>query len=404
MVTFVLGFLKPAIKHGVFEFWVDRHMRGGVDLDPEIERRLRACDIFILLVSRYSMASDYIVDREIATIRERQKNGEDVHFYPLLLTHTPEVGLAKVKDKNLRPRDARPFSSFHWNERERHMSEAADEIAKIAEEVAARRAASLAVATPTPAVLATSAGTSAAARVRPPELVHISHLPETGYKTLVGRDAELARLDGAWENREVNILSLVAEGGAGKSALLNEWLTRLRRENYRGAEVVLGWSFYSQGSKERATSAGTFLDWALEQLGHSAKLNSASAKGEAIAEVMTRRRVLLALDGVEPLQHGPGPQAGRLKDQGVRALLRSFAAKPPANSPGLIVLTSRAAVEDVANWKGDPRRSSALSSCRMQLARRSCVTMVSRGPNGTARRRRGISGVIHSRCNCSRDI
>jgi hypothetical protein len=184
--------LKPAIKHGVFEFWVDRHMRGGVDWDPEIERRLRECDIFILLVSRYSMASDYIVDREIATIRERQNKGEDVHFYPLLLTHTPEIGLAKVMDKNLRPRDAKPFSSFLWNDRERHMSEAADEIAKIAEEVAARKAASSAVAPPTPPVLPASAGTSAAPRLRPPELVDISHLPETGYKTLVGRDAELA--------------------------------------------------------------------------------------------------------------------------------------------------------------------------------------------------------------------
>src|SRR5271170_3442837 len=152
-VTFVLSFLRPAVKHGVFEFWVDRHMRGGVDWDPEVEKKLRECDVFILLVSRHSMASDYIVDKEISIIRERQRDGDDVHFYPLLLTDTPEIGLAKVKDKNLRPRDAQPFSSFHWNERERHMSEAADEIAKIAEEVAARRAASLTVATPTPAVL-----------------------------------------------------------------------------------------------------------------------------------------------------------------------------------------------------------------------------------------------------------
>ena len=168
---------------------------------------------------------------------------------------------------------------------------------------------------------------------------------------LVGREAELKRLDKAWSDDWTNILSLVAEGGAGKSALVNEWLTRLRRENYRGAEAVLGWSFYSQGSHERATSAEPFLDWALRQLGATARSNSADAKGEAIAEAMTKRRVLLALDGVEPLQHGPGPQVGQLRDPGLRALLRRFAAEPPVSNHGLIVLTSRAEVADIARWK-----------------------------------------------------
>jgi hypothetical protein len=100
-LTFVQSFLQPAVKHGVFELWVDRQMRGGADWDPEIERKLRACDIFVLLVSRFSTASDYIVDKEMAIVRERQTKGEDVHFYPLLLTPTPKAGLDKVKDKNL---------------------------------------------------------------------------------------------------------------------------------------------------------------------------------------------------------------------------------------------------------------------------------------------------------------
>ena len=137
-------------------------------------------------------------------------------------------------------------------------------------------------------------------------------------------------LDDAWANSKTNILSLVAEGGAGKSALINEWLKRLQADDYRGAEAVLGWSFYSQGSKERATSADAFLDWAVGKLGVKPATNSASAKGEAIAEAMTRRRALLVLDGVEPLQHGPDGQLGQLKDQGLRALLRRFAATPPA--------------------------------------------------------------------------
>ena len=76
---------------------------------------------------------------EIAIIRERQASGEDVHFYPLLLTPTPKFALDAVRDKNLRPRDAKPFSDYSLNERYRHMSEAADEIAEIAGKIASRK-------------------------------------------------------------------------------------------------------------------------------------------------------------------------------------------------------------------------------------------------------------------------
>jgi len=129
-LTFVRTYLQPAIKNGIFDLWVDRDMPSGADWDPEIERKLRECDIFILLVSAHSMASDYVVDKEIAIIRERQANRENVHFYPLLLTPTPDAGLDKVKDKNLRPRDAKPFSSFSPYDRMQHMTDAANEIAK----------------------------------------------------------------------------------------------------------------------------------------------------------------------------------------------------------------------------------------------------------------------------------
>jgi hypothetical protein len=334
-LSFVRRFLQPAVKDGIFDLWVDRHMMGGADWDPEIEQKLYACDIFILLVSTYSMASDYIVDKEIAIIRERQAKGDDVHFFPLLLTPTPKAGLQKIKDKNLRPRDAKPFSSYApGHDRQQHMSDAADEIAVLAEAIVQRKSAAQPV-TPLPRL----------------PFVHIDGLPETGYVNLVGRDKELKRLDEAWADDETNILSLVAEGGAGKSALVNEWLKRMRAANYRGAEAVLGWSFYSQGSKERATSAEPFLNWAVGKLGIKIDTTSATAKGEAIAEELAKRRVLLVLDGVEPLQHGLDQYEGELKDAGLRALLRRFAYQPPIEAHGLVVLTSRLAVKDVARWK-----------------------------------------------------
>ena len=137
-LSFVTGYLRPAIKHGAVDLWIDRLMPGGADWEREIEQKLRACDIFILLVSRHSLSSDYVVDKEIAIIRERQAKGEDVHFYPLVLTPTPKIALDLVRDKNLRPRDGKPLSDYSINERYRHMNEAADEIAGIATEIAGR--------------------------------------------------------------------------------------------------------------------------------------------------------------------------------------------------------------------------------------------------------------------------
>jgi hypothetical protein len=140
-LSFVRQYLQPAVKEGVFDRWVDAQMMGGSDWEAEIEQKLRICDIFILLVSANSMASDYIVDREIAIIRERQTLGEKVHFYPLLLTPTPDAGLNKVRDKNLRPRDAKPFSGFSHHDQLQHMTEVANEIARIARQAAERKAA-----------------------------------------------------------------------------------------------------------------------------------------------------------------------------------------------------------------------------------------------------------------------
>jgi hypothetical protein len=135
-LSFVTGYLRPAIKHGAVDLWLDRLISGGADWEREINQKLSACDIFILLVSRHSLSSDYVVDKEIALIRERQAKGEAVHFYPLVLTPTPKIALDLVRDKNLRPHDGKPFSDYSINERYRHMSDAADEIAEIATGVA----------------------------------------------------------------------------------------------------------------------------------------------------------------------------------------------------------------------------------------------------------------------------
>ncbi len=78
--------------------------------------------------------------------------------------------------------------------------------------------------------------------------VSLYKLPVTGDR-LFGREKELKLLDEAWTEHHTHILTLVAWGGVGKTALVNQWLNQMETDNYRGAQKVFGWSFYSQGAE-----------------------------------------------------------------------------------------------------------------------------------------------------------
>jgi tetratricopeptide (TPR) repeat protein len=332
-LAYVQSHLQPAVKHGVFELWVDEHIPGGTNWEQEIKEKIQACDIFVLLLSRHSLSS-YVINTEIELIREREKR-EDVHIFPIALTRFPISAMPWLDGVNLRPKGGKPLSEFSVHARNTEMAalviEIVDTVAQIAK---GRSRIPVRLLTPAPRVQ-----------------VDFTHLPETAYEHLVGREAELRFLNDAWRDAKVNIVSVIGEGGSGKSALVNEWLKKLQAKNYGGAEAVLGWSFYSQGSKERSSSAENFLNWALDKLELKVETTSAVAKGEAIAQEIAKRRVLLVLDGIEPLQHGPGPQFGQLKDSGLRALLRRFSAAPFSEKNGLIVLTSGAPIVDISRWK-----------------------------------------------------
>ncbi len=174
--------------------------------------------------------------------------------------------------------------------------------------------------------------------------VSTSRLPVTG-EHFVGREAELARLDDAWASDATHVISLVAFGGVGKSALVNRWLDGLGGNGWGGAERVFGWSFYSQGTDATGASGDAFVEFALKWFGYQGEpITSAWERGATLARLVRRQRTLLVLDGLEPLQHPPGSQTGRIKDPAVQALVRELAAA----NPGLCVITTRLAMADVA--------------------------------------------------------
>ena len=84
---------------------------------------------------------------------------------------------------------------------------------------------------------------------------------------LFGRKQEIAFLDRAWANQQVNVVTIVAWAGIGKSTLVNHWLRKMAADHYRSADLVFGWSFYRQGSSGETSSADEFLDAALNWFG-----------------------------------------------------------------------------------------------------------------------------------------
>jgi hypothetical protein len=171
------------------------------------------------------------------------------------------------------------------------------------------------------------------------------HSPEF----LFGREKWLDALDLAWGTPHLNVYTLVAWGGVGKTSLVAHWVSRrMAARGWPGVERYFDWSFYSQGTGEsRQTSSDLFIQEALKFFGDPDPVQGSPwERGERLARLVRQYRTLLVLDGIEPLQYPLNdPQAGRLKDQALEALLQGLA----SDNPGLCLVTTREHLKNIAN-------------------------------------------------------
>jgi nucleoside phosphorylase len=221
----------------------------------------------------------------------------------------------------------------------------------------------------------------------PEVLVSIARLPVTA-RELFGRERELAWLDDCWSTG-VRVASIVAWGGVGKSALVNAWLRRMDAKGWDGAERVFGWSFYSQGT-DRLTSSDAFVDVMLRELGDADPTQGSPwDKGERLARLVRKQRMILVLDGLEPLQWGPAGELGRLKDPALQALVRELGAQ----NKGLCLITSRITVADLEPF--DKARELALHHLSPEAG---AQLLVERGAKGTEEELRAAAKEYDGHC------
>ncbi len=183
----------------------------------------------------------------------------------------------------------------------------------------------------------------------PPPTHPITKLRHTTSK-LIGREKELAMLDAAWENGSTHVVVIRGKGGEGKTSLVATWMAEMAMKDWRGAETVFDWSFYSQGTKDQGSATSEFfLAAALEHFGDpDPGKGHAEDRAARLAKLIGARRCVLVLDGLEPLQYPPGPMHGALKDGAMATLLHGLAAR----NEGLCIVTTREKVGELDSHYG----------------------------------------------------
>lgn len=95
------------------------------------------------------------------------------------------------------------------------------------------------------------------------------------------------------------------------------------------------------------SSGDLFIEQALEWFGDDCPDKGTPwAKANRLANLIRESRTLLILDGLEPLQHSPGPRQGEIENPAVSLLLQELA----ANNNGLCIITSRLAISEFASF------------------------------------------------------
>ena len=303
------------------EPWDDRKIGVGENWFRRLYDILEKTKIAICLVSENFLASRFCQEEEVPfLLQERQKGGLEI--FPILIRHCPWKLYPWLSKLQMLPRDGKSLVDDFEGREHLVFTELTEQAAAFIRDPSSR---------PRPKTTFDA-----------PKLEDVSRLPETGSR-LFGRRDELNLLDKAWDDENTNIVIFKAHGGVGKSTLVRVWTEGMAEDNYRGAEAVYTWSFYSQGTSERVTSADQFMATALEFFGDpDPQKGSAWDRGERLAELVAKQRTLLLLDGMEPLQSGHDFDRGEIKDPALKTLLEGLAER----NPGLCVVSTRESVRE----------------------------------------------------------
>ena len=165
-----------------------------------------------------------------------------------------------------------------------------------------------------------------------------------------GRADELAKLHRWAADPDVRLVGVTAWGGAGKTALVTEWLARRNGMAARpGVRGLFAWSFYEDVSED--AWAEQLLAWAKAELGIDVV---GERLGERVLGLVAEIPLVLVLDGLERVQEGPGGSGyGRLLGGVLRTVLTGMCR---IRHDSIAILTSRFVFADLERFDGTAAR------------------------------------------------
>jgi tetratricopeptide (TPR) repeat protein len=346
MLLSQLGVLE---EEGGVSVWSDDQIGVGDEWFLEIKNAIQPATIGICLISADFLNSKFVREFEVPDLLEkREKDGMwliPIMIKPCLTKAVPWLRRLQIFSKD------KPISGKIKNKQEEAFFEIAE---KIYDRLEAAKNSEEPLPLPEKPIPSWEK----------PEKIDIDRLPVTGAE-LFGRTDELNKLDEFWDSGKTNVVSFVAWGGVGKSTLINKWLKYMCEENYRGANKVFGWSFYSQGTNDKVTSADQFIRTALKWFGdENPDEGSAWDKGKRLGRLIGQGKNLLVLDGMEPLQSGLKEERGKIKDPALEMLLKQLAKK----NEGLCVISTREVIRDM-NKLGDTYQEIELDQISKEAGR-----------------------------------
>ena len=169
-------------------------------------------------------------------------------------------------------------------------------------------------------------------------------------RVLFGRENELAELDAAWASETLNVYTLVAGGGAGKTSLVFHWVqTRFGGTNRKrpGVERYFELELLQPRHRREPTDLRRPLHRQSTRFFGDEDPTRKPTNEASGSQVLSASTAPVVLDGIEPLQYPPNdPQAGRVKDPALDTLLRELA----NDNPGLVVITTREHLTDLEKY------------------------------------------------------
>lgn len=130
--------LRVLERGGVLRIWDTSEIQAGTDWSSEIREKLNSADLAVILISPDALASDFIVERELPALIQRQRAGGLV-VVPVLLRPSPWTAVEGLAELQFANSPSKAISELTPSERDVVMAQIAERIGSLARAVSQRK-------------------------------------------------------------------------------------------------------------------------------------------------------------------------------------------------------------------------------------------------------------------------